>query len=414
MPIMDLLIRNAKPLGEVSARDLALTNGRFVAVGDQAHQTIDAGGRLVVPGFVETHIHLDKVFLRDQVRPNHSGTLDEAIEIMAEQKRLGTAGEIAARAGRAIESAVLNGVTRIRTHVDVDNIGGLVPLEGVIAARERYQDIVDIQIVAFPQEGVLQNEGTEKLLKQAMERGADVVGGMPFNERSVEASQHHIEIMFDIAKMFDADIDMHIDETDDPNARTLEMLADATVRHSWEGRVSAGHACALAAYPDHHARDVIRKVKSADINVIMNPAVNMMLQGRHDAEPKRRGITRVRELLDAGVNVLFGQDCMEDVFYPFGRGDPLEVALIAAHATHSSQPAEIEALFAMPTWNAAKVMRVDDYGFQEGAPADLVILDASNPAEAIATRADRTTVIKRGQIVAQTTTSRRISRHIAP
>ena len=407
--VADLLIRNLRPWGITGGRQggsisLAAVDGKFVAAAPdtQAKQVIDAGGRLAVPGFIDPHIHLDKVMINRDVRTNRTGTLTEAIEIIWEKKKSYTVEEIVDRAGGVIESAVANGVTRLRTHVDVDTIGGMKPLEGVLAAREKYRDAIDIQIVAFPQEGILRNPGTERLMLKAMEMGADLVGGMPFNEDGPVESARHIAIAFEIAKSFNADIDMHVDETDDPKARTLEMLADQTMANGYEGRVTAGHTCALAAYPADYARTVIDKVKRARLHMITNPATNLMLQGRLDAEPKRRGITRVGELLAAGINVSFGQDCVRDTFYPFGRGDPLEVAMITAHAAHLSQPPQIEQLFAMPTVNAAKALRLPDYGLRPGCAADAVILDATDAAEAIRLQAPRRWVIKRGRVVAET------------
>jgi cytosine deaminase len=405
----DLLIRNLRPWGETATVDLAVWDGRFIAAAPNqpAKDTLDAGGRLAVPGFIDPHIHLDKVMINRDVRPNVSGTLTEAIEIIWEKKRRYTVEDIVARAGAVIESAVANGVTRLRTHVDVDTIGGLTPLAGVLAARDKYRHAIDIQIVAFPQEGILRDRGTEALMRTAMETGADVVGGMPFNEASPADSARHIAIAFELARAFDADIDMHVDETDDPNARTLEMLADQTIANGYEGRVTAGHTCALAAYPADYAATVIDKVRRAGIHMITNPATNLMLQGRLDAEPKRRGITRVGELLAAGLNVSFGQDCVRDTFYPFGRVDPLEVALITAHAAQLSQPPQIEQLFAMPTTNAARVLRLADYGLEPGCLADLAILDAADAAEAIRLQAPRRWVIKRGRVVAETELRRR-------
>jgi cytosine/creatinine deaminase len=404
MPDADLLLRNLKPWGGSGTIDLAVIGGRFTAAapGLPAIRTIDAGGRLAVPGFIEPHIHLDKVMINRDVRSNRSGTLAEAIEIIWEKKKTYTVEDIVARAGTVIESSVAAGVTHIRTHVDVDTIGGLTPMEGVLAAREKYRYIVDMQIVAFPQEGILRDKGTEELMWKAMEMGADVVGGMPFNEASPADSRRHIEIAFEIAKRYDADIDMHVDETDDPNARTLEMLADQTLANGWQGRVTAGHTCALAGYPDDYAAAVIGKVRAAGLHMITNPATNLMIQGRLDAEPKRRGITRVGELLAAGINVSFGQDNVSDTFYPFGRGDSLEVALIAAHAAHLGQPAQIEQVFAMPTVNAAKILGLKNYGLRPGAPADVVILDAPDAAEAIRLQAPRRWVIKAGRVVAET------------
>ena len=333
-----LIIRNLRPWGERGHRDLAVINGRFAVVthGMAAARTIDAEGRLAIPGFVDPHVHLDKVLISQSVRPNKSGTLAEAIEIIWERKRQYTVEDVAKRAGQVIESAIGNGVTHIRTHVDVDTIGGLRPLDGVALARSRYKDFIDIQIVAFPQEGILRNPGTEALMWKAMERGADLVGGMPFNENSYADSVRHIEIAFEVARKFNADIDMHVDETDDPQARTLEVLAEKTIDNGWQGRVTAGHTCALAAYPDDYAAVVIDKVAQAGIHMIANPATNLMLQGRLDHQPVRRGITRVKELLERGVNVSFGQDCVCDTFYPFGRDDPLEIAFLMAHAAHMS------------------------------------------------------------------------------
>ena len=400
----DLLLCNLKPWGGTATVDLAVVGGRFVspAAGMTARRTIDAGGRLAIPGFIEPHIHLDKVMINKDVRTNKSGTLTEAIEIIWEKKKAYTTEEVVARAGSVIESGVANGILHFRTHVDVDTIGGLKPMEGVLAAREKYRHLASIQIVAFPQEGILRDKGAEDLMLKAMEMGADVVGGMPFNEASPADSKRHIQIAFAIARKHDADIDMHVDETDDPNARTLEMLADQTMENGWQGRVTAGHTCALAGYPQDYATKVIAKVKQAGLHIITNPATNLMLQGRLDAQPKRRGITRVGELLDAGVNVSFGQDCVRDTFYPFGRDDTLEVALLAAHAAHLSMPHQIEQVFAMPTVNAAKILGLKEYGLKPGAPADAVIIDAPDAAEAIRLQAPRRWVIKGGTVVAET------------
>ena len=408
---VDLAITGAHLWREDGPRDLFVKDGRFVPAppggSAAAARTIDAGGRLCVAGFLEPHIHLDKAQINDDVRPNRSGTLDEAIEIIWARKRVYTVEEIAARAVRTIRTAVAQGVTRFRSHVDVDSIGGLRPLEGVVEARERTRDIADVQIVAFPQEGIFKDKGTDDLMWQAMEAGADLVGGMPFNEATPEDSARHIALAFEIAAHHDADIDMHVDETDDPDAKTLEVLAERTMEKGWQGRVTAGHTCALAGYEEDYANRVIGLVKDAGIHMIVNPATNLMLQGRGDAQPKRRGVTRVKELLEAGVNVSCGQDCIRDTFYPYGLGDPLEVMFLASHAAHMSRPHEIETVFDMPTGAAARTMRLDDYGAEPGCVADLVIIDAADPLEALTRRADRTHVIKRGRVVAETVTQRR-------
>jgi cytosine deaminase len=408
----NIIVRNALVWGKANPQDLAMQDGKYVqkdaAFLNAGFNEIDASGKLCVPAFVDPHIHLDKVLINESVRVNETGTLTEAIEIIWERKKHYTVDDIVDRAGRVIMSAISNGVTHIRTHVDVDNIGGLLPVQGLVETRKKYADIVDLQIVAFPQEGILQNEGAADLMEKAMELGADVVGGMPFNEKSLDDSAKHIEFAFNLAREFDADIDMHVDETDDPAAKTLEILARQTIANDWQGRVTAGHTCALAGYTTEYADEVIRLVKEAKVHMITNPATNLMLQGRLDEQPKRRGITRVKELMAEGINVSFGQDCVKDTFYPFGREDPLEIAFLTAHAAHLSQPDEINQVFDMPTHNAARVMRLKNYGTEPGCQADLVILDAANPAEAITKQADKNIVIKRGNIIAEMETRRKI------
>ena len=411
---MDLLIKNARIVWHKGLNDIGIESGRIAKIGKisgRASKVIDAKGMLASPAFIDPHIHLDKCMIGDDIRPNVSGTLQEAIEIIWEKKRKYTAADIVKRAGEVIEFAALNGTTRMRTHADVDTIGGLTPVKGLLAAKKKFKNIMDIQIVAFPQEGILRDPGTEELMRKAMELGANLVGGMPHHERPYSKARPHIDICFEIAKEFDADIDMHVDETDDPNSRSLEYLAEKTVKENYQGRVTAGHTCALAAYPDDYAKEVIRKVKLANINMITNPVTNLVIQGRGDKQPIRRGITRVKELLAAGVNVTFGQDCVNDAFYPFGKADMLEVANISAHAAQLTMPDEIETVFEMMTTNAARTLGVlDDYGIAVGKRADLVVIDASSPKDAIRRQPDRRWVIKGGKIIAENTSNRKLKR----
>lgn len=401
---MDLLIKNARIVGRKALKDIGIEGERIVKIGKirgRARRVINAKGMLISPAFIDPHIHLDKCMIGDEVRPNISGTLQEAIEIIWERKRRYTVADIVRRAGEVIRTAAMNGTTRMRTHVDVDTISGLKPLKGLLEARRKFKHLMDIQIVAFPQEGILRDPGTEELLYEAMELGADLVGGMPHHERPYSKAKPHIDICFEVAKRFDADIDMHVDETDDPRSRSLEYLAEKTVAEEYQGRVTAGHTCALAAYPDDYARKVIRKVKQANINMVTNPVTNLVIQGRGDKQPVRRGITRVKELLAAGVNVTFGQDCVNDAFYPFGRADMLEVANITAHTAHLSAPDEIRTVFRMMTYNAARTLGVlHDYG-AVGKRADLVVIDAVSVKDAIRMQPDRRWVIKGGKIIAE-------------
>jgi len=409
---VDLLIKNARIVGRKALKDIGIEGERIVKIGKirgRARRVINAKGMLTSPAFIDPHIHLDKCMIGDEVRPNVSGTLQEAIEIIWERKRRYTTADIVRRAGEVIRMAALNGTTRMRTHVDVDTISGLKPLKGLLEARRKFKHLMDIQIVAFPQEGILRDPGTEELLYKAMELGADLVGGMPHHERPYSKAKPHIDICFEVAKRFDADIDMHVDETDDPRSRSLEYLAEKTVAERYQGRVTAGHTCALAAYPDDYARKVIRKVKQANINMITNPVTNLVIQGRGDKQPVRRGITRVKELLAAGVNVTFGQDCVNDAFYPFGRADMLEVANITAHAAHMSTPDEIRTVFQMMTYNAARTLGVlHDYGVV-GKRADLVVIDAASVKDAIRMQPDRRWVIKGGKIIAESRSIRELA-----
>jgi cytosine/creatinine deaminase len=405
--VLDILVKNVVLWGTQGMRNVSIANGHFVGIDEGASPsastvTLDAEGRMAVPGFVEPHIHLDKALISERAPVNVSGTLTEAIEILWEIKRNYTAEEIAERASRVIAQAAANGIFRLRTHVDVDPIGGTRPAEGLIRARDRFRDLVDIQIVAFPQEGIVKSPGTEGLMRQVMKLGVDVVGGMPFNEASPQDSRRHIEIAFDIAREFDADIDMHVDETDDPMARTLEVLAELTIKNGWQGRVTAGHTCALASYPRNYADHVIDRLREADVNMIANPATNLMLQGRLDDYPKRRGVTQVKELLAAGVNVACGQDCVHDTFYPFGQNDPLEIAFLLCHASQMTQPAEILTVMDMITSHGAKALRIPNFGVTVGAVADLVVLDACDAREAFATRSPRRWVIRKGKLIAET------------
>lgn len=399
---MDLVVRHARIDGQFKLSDIAIEDGRIVEIGDRVEESgeeeIDAKGRLASPGFVDAHMHLDKALL-GQETPNVSGTLREALKIMGRKKSEFTVDAVKERAGRVVEMAVRNGTTAIRTHVDVDPLVGLTGLMALIQAREEYSDLADIQIVAFPQEGINNVEGAEELLKEAMEMGADIVGGIPAIDPDL---QLHIDKVFSIARDFSVDIDMHIDESDDPKDLTLEYYAEKAIEEGYPGNMTAGHCCSLAAVDDATARRVIGKVGEAGINVVALPSTNLYLQGRGDGYPIRRGITRVRELLDAGVNVLYASDNVRDSFNPFGNGNMLELALILAHGAQMGGMGDLETIFRMGTVNAARAVGImEDYGLEEGKKADIVILDAENPQEAIIGQAKALYVIKNGAIVAE-------------
>ena len=404
---MDLIVRHARLRRRPDAGlvDIGIAEGRIVRVepriADRAAREIDAGGRLTTPSFVEPHIHLDKALTADRAEENRTNFFEDSIAIMREVKRGYTVEDVADRATRVIHALVAHGVTFVRTYVDVDSIVGLVALDGVLAARDRCRSLAHVEIVAFPQEGIVCDPGTDERMVRAMERGADVVGGMPFAEWIREDSRRHIDLVFEIARRFDRDVQMHVDETDDPGATTLHDTAVKTLREGWTGRVAADHATALAAWNDTYAAQVIGLVARARMSVVTLPS-KLMRGGIRDREPRRRGITRVKELLAAGVNVAYGQDVIQDGFIPvFGTGDPLQVGFLLAFAAQFSTRADIETLYDMATVNGARLMRLDGYGAEVGCRADLVIVDAPSVHEAYRTQPPRLAVIHDGRVVAE-------------
>ena len=379
--------------GELIAR---LGPGAAAGVRDAA----DCSRKLLLPAFVDGHVHLDKVLIRDELR-EHDGTLGGAIGAIHERKRRYTADDVRDRAREVIEASVRLGTTRLRSHVDVDTIGGLVPLEGVMAAAAECGDIAEVRTIAFPQEGLLRDPGAFGLMEAALEAGADVVGGMPHWETDEDAQREHVRLCFELAERFDRDLDMHVDETDDGGVRTLEMVADEAIRRGYVGRVCAGHVCSLAAAPHDYAERVIEKCVRAEISIAANPVTNLVLQGRGDRGLVRRGMTRVDEFRAAGVNVLFGQDCVKDGFYPFGRGSMLEVALISAHAAHLTTHDDLAFALRAVTDAAAQAWRIADYGLKAGARADLQLLPAPSWEEALRLQRPPEKVWFKGRLVAE-------------
>ena len=381
-------------------------------VGRSTDEKVDAAGGLLLPAYVDTHIHLDKVLIRDQLA-EHDGTLRGAIDAIHAAKRAYTVEDVRRRATAVIEASVLTGTTRLRSHVDVDTIGGLVPLEGVLAAAQDCADIAEVQVIAFPQEGLLRDPGAAELMAEAMQRGATVVGGMPHWEATEDAQREHVRLCFELAARHDADVDMHVDETDDGSVRTLAMVVAETERRGWQHRVTVGHVCALAAADHDYAERVIADCARLGITVVANPVTNLVIQGRGDRGLVRRGTTRVRELMAAGVPVAFGQDCVQDGFYPFGRGDLLEVALISAHAAHLSTAAELhQALAAVTSVPAAAWHLGDGYGVAAGARADLQLYAATSWPEVLRLQDPPRQVWFRGRSVARTTVTRELVRVI--
>ncbi len=409
---MDLVIRNGRLDTTGEPLEVGIADGVITAVAREGlpagEVEIDAAGGMISPALVEPHFHLENALIWEGAL-NHSGTLYEAIKVYGGLKKDMPLDDLVRRASLALDAAIGHGVQWFRSHVDIDRTAQLHLLRGNVAVREKYSDLIDIELIAFPQMGMARDAEVIDLMWQAMDNGADVVGGMPHAERDMDDAGRHIEIAFEMAKAHDADVDMHIDETDDAYWHSLELLAEQTIANGWQGRVSAGHCCAMSAWDDAMAERIIAKVAEARINVITMAPINLMLEGRGDSHPKRRGIARVKELMEAGVNVACGQDDLQNMFYSYGNMDPLEVALITAHAAHMSSPVEIEAAFAMPRYNGAKNFRLENYGIHAGARANLIVMDAKSAVDALRRRGDRRYVIRDGRVLTETRTA--VRRH---
>jgi cytosine deaminase len=401
----DLLIRDVVLEPEYRPADIGIAAGTIIDIGpdlgvNRADKVLDGEGCLASPPFMDPHAHLDKAFLKPS--PNRSGTLEEAISIMASRKDVIRASDFEARVERALHWSLISGTLAVRTHVDVGSRTQTSTIERMLSIREKWRDVLSLQIVAFPQDGLIGDDEAMRFMREAVSLGVDAVGGIPASENADSDRRAHIDRLFELACEFDRDVDMHIDETDDPDSRTLEMLANATLEAGWGGRVAAAHCCALSAYDDGYASAVIDRVAQAGIHIIVNAPVNLALQGRGDGEPKRRGITRVKELLKAGVNVSCGHDNLQDVFYPFGRADMLEVAFVTALAAHMTGETEIQTAFDFPRSHAASLLRCGEYGIRKGAPADLVLIPVRSATEALARKPVRVAVVRRGRVLIRT------------
>src|SRR5436309_14469944 len=409
---MDLIIRNARVRGGKENVDIAVEGDKISAVAanypGRAQHEIDAGGNLVLSGLFNFHYHADKCLLGEIMRPNVSGTLPEAIEITNDFKRKYDPAEVASRAVRTIEQGVKNGTTFFRLFCDVGTIGGLRAARGLLLARDNMQEYCRIQVVAFPQEGIVRDPGAAELMEEAIKEGCDVVGGLPWYEYTDDEARQHIDVCFALAMKHDLDIHMLADDTDDANSRSLEYLARKTMHEGFNGRVTASHCGAMAAYNDVYAAKVVDMVASAGVTISVNAHINLVCSARLDREPRRRGIARVKELLARGANVVTSQDDVNEPYYPFGKPDPLECAVMLAHVAQLTLPHELEQVMDMITVNAARAARVSDYGIAPGMKADLVVVDAPSVHEALRLQPPRLYVFKDGREVARSAMSQEL------
>ncbi len=409
--MLDLLINNARLPRSAGLVSLGIQGGRIAAcpaaVEAQATNTIDARGGLLTPALVEPHIHLDAVLTVGQPRHNLSGSLFEGIAIWGERVKDLTVADVKSRVSQVLRWQVANGVLFVRSHVDVCD-PKLTALRALLEVREEFADQITIQLVAFPQQGIQSFPDGEGLMRKAVEMGADVVGGIPHFELTREYGEQSVKFAVALAHEFTKLVDIHCDETDDEHSRFLEVLAAETIRLNMQGRVTASHTTAMHSYNNAYAGRLIVNVHRAGLHMVTNPLDNAVLQGRFDHYPIRRGHTRVKELLAAGVNVCLGHDSVMDPWYPLGKADPLQAAFTLAHYGQMSGYEELRTLIDMITVNGARALGLTDYGLEPGCRADLVLFDAPTESDAIRLLAPRRQVIRGGKVVARTEPARHL------
>ena len=406
---MNLFVRNATFPDGRTGLDLRVGAGRIEAIGPNlpvpdGAPVIDAQGQLLSPPFVDPHFHMDATLSYGLPRVNQSGTLLEGITLWGELKPLLTQEALVERALQYCDWAVAKGLLAIRTHVDICD-DRLLAVEALLHVKERVKAYLDLQLVAFPQDGLLRSPTALANLKRALDMGVDVVGGIPHFERTMSDGAESVRVLCELAAARGLRVDMHCDESDDPLSRHIETLAFHTQRLGLHGRVTGSHLTSMHSMDNYYVSKLLPLMREAQVHVVANPLINITLQGRHDTYPKRRGMTRVPELLAAGINVAFGHDCVMDPWYSLGSGDMLEVAQMGLHVAQMTSQAQMRACFDAVTVNGAALMGLADHGLAVGKAADFVLLQARDPVEAIRLRATRLKVVRRGEVIAQSAPS---------
>ncbi|GJE01596.1 amidohydrolase family protein [Methylobacterium isbiliense] len=402
---IDLIVRNATLPDGRSGQDIAVAGGRIVGLEPRipatAREEIDAGGNLVAPPFVDCHFHMDATLSLGRPRLNESGTLLEGIALWGELKPLLTAEAVIERALAYCDLAVAQGLLAVRSHVDVCD-DRLLAVDALLDVKRQVAPYLDLQLVAFPQDGYLRSPTAAANLERALDRGVEVVGGIPHFERTMPEGAESVRRLCEIAAARGLRVDMHCDETDDPLSRHVETLAAETVRLGLQGRVAGSHLTSMHSMDNYYVSKLLALMAEARLQVVANPLINIVLQGRHDTYPKRRGLTRVPELRAAGLQVAFGQDCCMDPWYSLGSAEMLDVAHMGLHVAQTTSREAMREAFEAVTTRAAAVMGLADYGLHVGAHGDLVLLQARDPIEAIRLRPPRLAVVRRGRVVART------------
>lgn len=401
----DLILKNANLPDGRTGVDIACKNSKIIEIGPKlpilAAEEIDCNGMLVSPPFVDSHFHMDATLSLGLPRMNESGTLLEGIALWGELKPILTIEAVIERALRYCDLAISKGLLAIRTHVDVCD-DRLLAVDALLEVKKQIAPYIDLQLVAFPQDGYLRSPTAKQNVIRALDKGVDVVGGIPHFERTMADGAQSIIELCEMAAKRGLRVDMHCDETDDPLSRHIEMLAYETQRLGLQGRVAGSHLTSMHSMDNYYVSKLIALMTEAEVSVIANPLINITLQGRHDTYPKRRGMTRVPELRKAGLTVAFGHDCVMDPWYSMGSGDMLEVASMGLHVAQMTSRDDIRACFDAVTTEPAKIMGLEGYGIAVGNNADFVVLQARDTIEAIRLRANRLYVIRRGNIIAET------------
>jgi cytosine/creatinine deaminase len=410
--MIDLLVRGARIPGRETAVDIGIDGGRFVSIepagggsgapAPEPREVIDASGAFVSPPFVDPHVHLDATLTAGEPRWNESGTLWEGIQTWSERKPMLSRDDVVSRAEEVLRWYAANGTLHVRSHVDVTD-HDLVALDALLEVRERVKDVIGLQLVAFPQEGIVSFPGGEDLLEEAARRGVDVIGAIPHFEDTREDGVRSVEFAIELAERHGLLVDAHCDEIDDEQSRFIEVLATRAARTGMRERVTASHTTAMGSYNAAYSYKLHRIVSRSGINLVSNPAVSLHLQGRFDGYPKRRGLTQVKEMLAAGVNVAFGNDDIMDPWFPMGTANSILLAYVGATATQMTSPAEVVECFRMVTDRAAAVLQLgESYGVGVGRPASFVVLPASDPFDAVRRQVRPTHVVSGGRVLATT------------
>lgn len=402
-----MLIKNVHIDNHEETSDVRIVNGKFKEIAPELtavanEQVIDGKGNVLLPPFVDSHVHLDATLTAGQPEWNESGTLFDGIRIWSERKQDLTKEDVKKRARKTIENMVGHGIQHVRSHVDVTD-PHLIAAQALLELREELKDQIDLQLVAFPQEGILSYPHGRELMEQAVKEGLDVVGGIPHFEFTTEYGWQSVHFLMALADKYDRLVDVHCDEIDDPASRNLEVLATEAYERGMKDRVTASHTTAMGSYNNAYTYKLFRLLKMSDINFVSNPLVNVHLGGRFDTYPKRRGVTRIKELTNAGINVSFGEDDVQDPWNPLGNGNMLDVVTMGVYIAHLMGYHQLQDAFNYVTYNGAKTMHISDqYGIEVGKPANCILLNAADFYNALNKHVEVLYNIRHGKILAET------------